>query len=415
MDFQIYCALIVNLEEVEQKFLKPWTTEFRIDIRIKHDGKDPSNARKVEILGCIIAWAHTHKALIHSLSKDDLVALLSLLFPNERQDMVYNLQPQWLTNKFEKRFREWLDVSKENIKQLRDWEKPNGARLSASVHKVMQQTRERASKIRPSRPITVSQVFDVLEKIAFQPSYSDPSIRKKHVTTTKNNDEALRNLFTFLRPSQGGILVKLLLNDLGVELNHYEVLRHFNAVLPAVYKVTRSFSAVAKFLLEPEIRSIMNAYVKLRKSPAYRSWRPVHDTFVDRSYTKQGSTPQEIMKHADKRRMFLERKSDGEYCQIHIDLSKGDNDYFVIFSKSGKRSTDDKKQIHEVIKESLGFSIPANRDDNAKGRRFKTTLMIGGELVVFNKKTREQLPFHYARKHLTRSGRKLGLRTYSPP
>ena len=45
-------------------------------------------------------------------------------------------------------------------------------------------------------------------------------------------------------------------------------------------------------------------------------------------------------------RMSCEEKIDGEYCQIHIDLSKGRN-CIQIFSKSGKDSTDDRIALHE--------------------------------------------------------------------
>ncbi len=50
--------------------------------------------------------------------------------------------------------------------------------------------------------------------------------------------------------------------------------------------------------------------------------------------------------------MSLERKYDGEYCQIHIDLS-GNPDFILIFSKSGKDSTTDKQGIHKTLKECL--------------------------------------------------------------
>jgi len=38
-------------------------------------------------------------------------------------------------------------------------------------------------------------------------------------------------------------------------------------------------------------------------------------------------------------------RCDAEYCQIHIDLSKG-SDWIKIFSKSGRDSTQDRAKIH---------------------------------------------------------------------
>lgn len=44
-------------------------------------------------------------------------------------------------------------------------------------------------------------------------------------------------------------------------------------------------------------------------------------------------------------RMSVEQKMDGEYCQIHIDASKGKHGVQII-SKSGKDSTEDRQALH---------------------------------------------------------------------
>jgi DNA ligase-4 len=50
--------------------------------------------------------------------------------------------------------------------------------------------------------------------------------------------------------------------------------------------------------------------------------------------------------------MNVERKYDGEYCQIHIDLSK-DRDFITLLSKSGKDSTKDRIDLYDVPRDSL--------------------------------------------------------------
>jgi len=52
--------------------------------------------------------------------------------------------------------------------------------------------------------------------------------------------------------------------------------------------------------------------------------------------------------------MNVERKYDGEYCQIHIGLSK-DRDSIKLFFKSGKDSTKDSMGLHDVLRDSLRF------------------------------------------------------------
>lgn len=55
---------------------------------------------------------------------------------------------------------------------------------------------------------------------------------------------------------------------------------------------------------------------------------------------------QNCVRIAQNRCMSVERKYDGEYCQIHIDMSKSPWERIKIFSKSGRDSTQDRKKLH---------------------------------------------------------------------
>lgn len=92
--------------------------------------------------------------------------------------------------------------------------------------------------------------------------------------------------------------------------------------------------------------------------------------------------------------MSLERKYDGEYCQIHIDITKG-QDCIQIFSKSGKDSTLDRAGIHDVIKRSLAIGEP-----HCKVSR---RCILEGELLVWDDRDGKILEFHKLRKFLSRS------------
>ncbi|KAH7124781.1 hypothetical protein EDB81DRAFT_847037 [Dactylonectria macrodidyma] len=91
---------------------------------------------------------------------------------------------------------------------------------------------------------------------------------------------------------------------------------------------------------------------------------------------------------AGPRRMSVERKYDGEYCQIHIDLNKSGAD-IKIFSKSGRDSTSDRIGIHRALRDSLG-------------------------LYTAGCKIKKIEPFHKIRRHMKRSGRFLGAARDSP-
>lgn len=109
------------------------------------------------------------------------------------------------------------------------------------------------------------------------------------------------------------------------------------------------------------------------------------------------------VKHAvtivDGRTMSMERKHDGEYCQIHIDLSKGE-DCVQIFSKSRKDSTEDRRGVHQAIKDSLRIG--------RKDCGFSQQCILEGELVVSSERASDVLEFHKVRKHVSRSGSFLG-------
>jgi DNA ligase-4 len=99
------------------------------------------------------------------------------------------------------------------------------------------------------------------------------------------------------------------------------------------------------------------------------------------------------------RRMSLERKYDGEYCQIHIDITKG-QDCIQIFSKSGKDSTIDRAGIHDVIKRSLAIGEPHCK--------VSQRCILEGELLVWDDRDGKILEFHKLRKFLSRSGMFIG-------
>ncbi|KAH7125058.1 hypothetical protein B0J13DRAFT_647263, partial [Dactylonectria estremocensis] len=107
---------------------------------------------------------------------------------------------------------------------------------------------------------------------------------------------------------------------------------------------------------------------------------------------------------AGPRRMSVERKYDGEYCQIHIDLNNSGAD-IKIFSKSGRDSTSDRMGIHRALWDSLEL--------DTAGCKFKKRCILEGELLVWNDDGRIE-PFHKIRRHVKRSGRFLGAARDSP-
>ncbi|MBA7494047.1 DNA ligase [subsurface metagenome] len=111
------------------------------------------------------------------------------------------------------------------------------------------------------------------------------------------------------------------------------------------------------------------------------------------------------VKIAGSRVMSVERKYDGEYCQIHIDNSKGQGT-IQIFSKSGKDSTEDRIGLHSAIKRGLRLKTPECK--------IKHRAILEGELLIYSRNERDILPFHHIRKHVRHGGRRIGTEQDSP-
>jgi len=108
---------------------------------------------------------------------------------------------------------------------------------------------------------------------------------------------------------------------------------------------------------------------------------------------------------ATSRIMSIERKHDGEYCQVHIDISKG-RECIQIFSKNGRDSTEDRLALQSAIKAGLKLGLP--------DCKIKSRAILEGELLVYCSIQKAILPFYHIRKHVRHGGRRIGTEMDSP-
>jgi len=100
-----------------------------------------------------------------------------------------------------------------------------------------------------------------------------------------------------------------------------------------LFRVTRDTDDVLKEITDSEFISQVRVMIA----------RPAHEKVRSIKY---------YFYLTDPRRTSVERKYDGEYYQIHIDLNKA-RDCIKIFSKSGKNSTSDRIGLYRVLRDSL--------------------------------------------------------------
>jgi DNA ligase 4 len=133
----------------------------------------------------------------------------------------------------------------------------------------------------------------------------------------------------------------------------------FHFLLPNLLAVQNSFEAAVELINKPTIYCMpfqvaRDAKDALREIANHKLRPQVGVTIAQAVYKKARS-----IKHGcqlvGQRRMSVEQKYDGEYCQAYIDLNKA-RDCIKIFSKSGKDSTNDRLGFRDVLRDSLGLN-----------------------------------------------------------
>ena len=345
----------------------------------------------------ITSWFKSHNVSINS-PDIDVVALLSALFPGKRTDRVYNIQPPRLT----KLLRRCLRLGRSRWPQLDQWKEPGKGDLGACVERVLQGAELPIPHTR--NRVTLEQVDGALATVAARCRFSAPSVRSRELEKDGEISTAFENIYQRLQSREAKWFTRMILKDypcLGLteSMIYFQIDLRFRVAM----QMYDSFEAAVT-----ELKALPASQVA---EPTQGAWTQqcAHDAHLlpPRIGTKLGP-PKWIKakggtKHAvtiiDGRTMSMERKHDGEYCQIHIDLSKGDNAIQII-SKSGKDSTMDRIGVHQAINDGLRIG----RDDCG----FSQRCMLEGELLVSSEREDDVLGFHTIRKHVSRSGSFLG-------
>ncbi|TLD20577.1 hypothetical protein PspLS_08737 [Pyricularia sp. CBS 133598] len=222
------------------------------------------------------------------------------------------------------------------------------------------------------------------------------------VLTSGRTDEChlrLQQLYNRLEPNQAKWLTRLVLKDYSpVDLNPIHILKGLDPLFPVLLKIYDDLpTAVSRLTQQPGARGVTTYDDTTGTAIANLAarFKPILGVKVGRQDWIKGRSIKHCMQMG-RGRMSVEKKMDGEYCQIHIDLSKGPN-CVQIFSKSGKDSTIDRVNLHPAIRSSLKIG-------GIEPCRIKTGCILEGELVVYSKKEGTILPFDKIRKHVSRAG-----------
>ncbi|KAK0940289.1 hypothetical protein LTR29_008188 [Friedmanniomyces endolithicus] len=345
-------------------------------------------------------WFRSHRHTIDGLDVRSATAMLSSLLPERRVDRVYGLQAISLC----RILCRTLGLRSDRTGDLQAYTQSHRGDLGACLERVL---KAGGPPARP--PVTLEEVDDMLETLAGRCRFSDRSITVSFPSSSsEGRDKLLGDVFKRVTPVEGKWLVRLILKDFSpLRVHEFAVLRQFHFLLPDLLRFQSNFKSAISLLKEqPLLRQLPERpdprSERLHRQMAASAIRPLIGVKVGRPSFLKARSIDGCMQLLGLQKWVVERKYDGEYCEIHIDLSKSIRpiECIQILSKSGKDSTADRNGLHQTLVDCLRLG----RADC----KIKTQAILLGELVVYSDKTKSVLGFDKIRKHVSRSGVFLG-------
>ncbi|KAI0065581.1 hypothetical protein BV25DRAFT_1851055 [Artomyces pyxidatus] len=229
---------------------------------------------------------------------------------------------------------------------------------------------------------SLTEVDALLTELASRSKWSDSSIFDAS-KSGRTRQQILRALYSPLRPRDAAFLTQILLKDLR----------------PLLYPlaVTHTTAALLKYN--------STAITALSKDHALRAWdQSGHllaryrtlgdDGFVDGDDAQprfgsrveipkcekgHGGCKKALTRLGRAKKVWAETKYDGERAQIHVQVNGNGSIDIKIFSKSGRDSTLDRKDIHVIVKDALGLGLR-----RLEGRTPVKTAIVEAEMVAFD-------------------------------
>jgi DNA ligase 4 len=212
-----------------------------------------------------------------------------------------------------------------------------------------------------AKEVSIEDIDSILLTIASQSRFSSPGIRAFKKTLAEKGKDAtsdLGSLFSRLQARESKWLTRLILKTYApVVLPAALVYRLYHYLLPSLLKVQNELPASLRLLASLGADSLMPSPAEDHVSglDVLSNLRPLVGIKVGRPPFLKGRGIKHCVDMAQNRRMSIEKKYDGEYFQLHIDMSKTGRNRIKIFSKSGRDSTEDRVAVHRYVGNAVRY------------------------------------------------------------
>lgn len=371
-----------------------WLVQLFEALEAARKTKALTTSRPIDIDAQVTAkWFDDHD---HKLERTgpSAIAFLSCMLPERLPERSYGVREDTLVKIFCRVF----SFGHTRASELRRWRERN-VDFATTVEHAM--ANSQSYLITPSKLVTLEEIDQALLRLGANSQAAD-----------EPSDEVLKPILRNLTPEQAKWLVRMILKSYKpIQIPEATILKRFHFLLPELLTVQNSFDAAVAILGHDNIKIL--PYNPVGKScDVYLALcaehiRPKLGVMITRTKYEKARSIKHCYNMARQRLMSVERKYDGEYCQVHIDRSKG-KDCIQIFSKSGRDSTYDRERLRGAIE--AGLRLELDRQDCAIDRN----CIVDGELVVYSRTQKTILPFHKIRKHVMHGGRYIGIDADSP-
>ena len=347
----------------------------------------------------IQSWFQQHNPAILRQGPGAL-ALLSCLFPDKRADRVYGLREVKLEGIVVKA----AGLGHTRVSELRRLQEHQRMDFASAVERVLATTDDDQES---THSLSIMDVDHTLDRVAVMCPFSAPKLQAMVGELNGDPIDELMSIFRRLRGVEAKWFIRLILKDLRpAEIPPTVILKQFHFLMPDLLKIRTTLADALELLDCDTIRQMplcpMPDIEKQLRESILPKIRPRVGTMIGLQPFQKARSLKHCSQLAGNKEVSVERKYDGEYCQIHVWMVSGEP-RITIYSKSGRDSTKDREGLHDTIRQCLGIGTTMCK--------FKRQCVLTGELLVWNDRVRQIMPFYKIRRYGSRRRAPAGMRS----